>query len=445
MKYFWFFIYNVFFLPSFWIYVHAASIFNPKIKRGLVKRRTWFAHLKNDTRHLDAGKKNILIQCSSLGEFHEAKPVIEELDRGGDYNFIISFFSTSGYDNFEQSSESLGLRNSRIVKTLLPFDSLSNIEKFLSLAKPSVTIFIKYDLWFNLLWKLSKRGIRGVIINAKYRRNDVKWKIFLRSFFVTMYNFLNVVVTANRYSERVFKRVLSGTVDVKDYGDTKLDYIMEAADRRNGDYVLKASLLQDKVVFVAGSTWKEDEGLLVPVLEKISSISSRFLSVIAPHEPNTENIVWLEERISEFPGLCSIRYSGLNHYGGQNIIIIDNIGLLFSLYRHADIAYVGGGFGNGLHNVLEPASCNIPVLFGNERLSEDARLLLHRGSGISIGNADELYNALFELVNKKKKRNEMGRRSGAIFENRPHASRKIAELISNVTRNSRVSGNLVGL
>lgn len=430
MKYFWFFIYNVFFLPLFWLYVHAASIFNPKIKRGLLKRRAWFAHLKNDALLLDTGKKNILIQCSSLGEFHEAKPVIEELDRGGAYNFIISFFSTSGYDNFEQSAESLGLKNSRIVKTLLPFDSLTNIERFLNLAKPSVAIFIKYDLWFNLLWKLNKRGIRGVVINAKFRRNDVKWKIFLRSFFVTMYNFLNVVVTANRYSERVFKKVLSGTVDVKDYGDTKLDYIMEAADRRNGEYVLKARLVQDKVVLVAGSTWKEDEYLLVPVLEKISSISSRFLSIIAPHEPNKQNIVWLEERINDFPRLRSIRFSGLNRYSGQNIIIIDNIGLLFSLYRYADIAYVGGGFGNGLHNVLEPASCSIPVLFGNERLSEDARSLLYRGSGISIGNADDLYNVLSELVNKKEKRNEIGRKSGAIFENRPHASRKIAELIA---------------
>jgi len=430
MKYFWFFIYNIFFLPSFWIYVHIAGIFNSKIRRGLLKRKSWLNSLKNDVSTLDPKENNILIQCSSLGEFHEAEPVIEELDRTGCYNFIISFFSTSGYDNFEQSSQSLGLKNSRMIKTLLPFDSIRNIRRFLNLVNPSVTIFVKYDLWYNFLWELHRRGARLLVINAKYRRNDVKWRGLFRSFFVTMYDFLTVVVTANRYSQKVFRRMLTGPVNVVDYGDTKLDYIMQAAYRRNGESVLRESLTQGKVVLVAGSTWKEDEELLVPVLEKIASVSSHFLSVIAPHEPSNENLTRLEEKIKPFPGLRSIRFSALERYDGENVIILDSVGLLFGIYRNADIAYVGGGFGSGLHNVLEPASWNIPVLFGKHQLTEDAKILMDRGSGISIGNAEELYDTLFELLTMKEKRIELGLKSGVIFKNRRQSSRKIAELIT---------------
>ncbi len=436
MKYFWFLIYNLFFLPLFWLYIHISAIFSEKIRTGLNSRKHLFKELNSDLGQLDSNRKNILIQCSSLGEFHEAKPVITQLDKSGSYNFIISFFSPSGYDNFDPHGNDLPIK-SKVIKTFLPLDSYRNVARFMRIINPDRVLLIKYDLWYNMLYYLKRHRIYSVLINAKYRKDDKKWSIVSRSFYRTMYNCLRALITADSNAEKFYKAFLSDETTVMNYGDTKIEYITGAAENDKSKTNIDRQILWNRSVFLAGSTLKEDDDLILPVIDKICEKHSgnglALLNIIAPHEPSEVNLRIIEKKIeSGYPSIRSIRYSRLQNLTNENVILIDRIGLLFSLYRYADVAYVGGGLRTGMHNVLEPASYGIPVIFGNVRISDDAAELLRRGSGKAIGNIDELYETLLELLKEKDKGKSVGLKSNGVFRNKTEASKKIAELLTEI-------------
>lgn len=432
MKHFWFVFYNIFFLPLFWILIHLSSVFNSKIRIALRKRKFLFNNLQSELRKLNPNKKNILLQCSSLGEFHQAKPVIAELDKADSYNFIISFFSPSGYDNFDADKD-LKISGA-IIKTFLPFDWYLNVKRFIHLINPSAVLFIKYDLWYNFLYYLNRQKIYSTLINAKFRKSNIKWKFIIRSFYKAMLNFFNAVITADIKSEEEYRKILSRDTIVINYGDTKIEYISRTAGNQNRKAVIDEAILKNKTIFIAGSTWEEDDDLILPVIDKIYSKYAEnglsLLTIIAPHEPDKNNLDRFERRINEYKNIRAIRFSELNNYNNQNLILVDSIGLLFSLYKYSALAYVGGGLRTGLHNVLEPASYGIPVLFGNIKISADAEQLLNKGSGIAVGNAEELHKWLIELLKEKDKRKELGLRSISVFEKMPEASKKIAELVN---------------
>jgi 3-deoxy-D-manno-octulosonic-acid transferase len=439
MKYFWLFIYNIFFLPSFWISIHISAIFNPKIRKALRRRHFLFKTLESDIKTLDPHKKNIVLQCSSLGEFHEAKPVISELDKSDSYNFIVSFFSPSGYDNFNPEIKQELTNNSKIIKTLLPFDWYWNMSRFIALLNPSAVLLIKYDLWYNFLYCLNEKKVYKALINAKYKVNDIKWKFIIRSFYKGMFNFLNVIITSDADSEKAFKRILRIDTQIMNYGDTKIEYVSKAVNIERDREIIDAGIFKDKIIFVAGSTWEEDEDVILPVVNEISSKYGEperpgsLVTVIAPHEPDEFHLEEIETKInSTFKNIRAIRFSHLRDYWNQNVIVIDSIGLLFSLYKYAAIAYVGGGFRTGMHNVLEPASYRIPVMFGDIKISEDAERLLRTGSGIAVKDSSDLSKRLEELLNEKDKRKELGSRSINVFENGSEPSKKIAELITEI-------------
>jgi 3-deoxy-D-manno-octulosonic-acid transferase len=188
-------------------------------------------------------------------------------------------------------------------------------------------------------------------------------------------------------------------------------------------------------VFVVGSSWDKDEDVIFPVLEKITtnglSKEHPVVTIIAPHEPTEDNLEHIEyDLYTKYPGLKSIRYSDLNRYKGENLIIIDCIGILMGLYKYAHIAYVGGGFKTGMHKVLEPAGYGIPVLFGNEKLSEDAEHLIKKGGGIPIEDSKDLYKNLLNLFTKNEIRSQIGSKSLSVFDINNQASKKIAEVIN---------------
>lgn len=374
----------------------------------------------------------MLIHCSSLGEFEQAKPIIEELDRTKAYNFVVSFFSPSGYNH---SVLDAGLQ-SEIVKTYLPLDWYGRIKKFIEIINPDTVVFIKYDLWFNLLYTLNKKNILMVLANASYDERSFKWRFFLSKWYrKTIYGFFNFIATTEADDLNNFKKLLPQDVIIEMFGDTKFERVNKAKELAKSKTPINGDILTDKYVFVVGSSWDEDDEILFPVINKICSssngISSSFITIIAPHEPTPDNIEHIEKEIKEnYPHIKSIRYSLLNEYNKENVIIIDCVGLLSTLYKYADIAYVGGGLQTGLHNVLEPAAYGIPVIFGNEKISEDAELLIKTGGGIPVNNHRILYKNLVSLLQEKSIRTKIGAKSFSVFEKKNDTSRKLASFLN---------------
>jgi 3-deoxy-D-manno-octulosonic-acid transferase len=198
--------------------------------------------------------------------------------------------------------------------------------------------------------------------------------------------------------------------------------------------LINGDILKNKYVFVIGSSWDKDTELLFPVLDRFGSLdngtSLPLISIIAPHEPTEDNLQEIEDAIrSDFPHLKCIRYSSLKDFKDENIILVDCIGILMTLYKYADIAYVGGGLHTGLHNVLEPAGYGIPVLFGGWKLSDDAELLIEKGGGVAVNDRKSLYKTMFQLLKQESERIKVGSNSYSVFEKKSEASRKIANLI----------------
>jgi 3-deoxy-D-manno-octulosonic-acid transferase len=435
MKKLWFITYNILFLPFFWLVTRVISLFNAKVRASFRERKGLFAKLEQKLKSFDPDKKIIIIHCSSLGEFEQAKPIIEQLDRTNRYNFVLSFFSPSGYNHSKLDT----VLSSKMIKTYIPFDSYDREEKFIDIIKPDAVIFIKYDIWFNFLYCLEKKNVLRILANAAYDRKFFKWRFFItRSYFKTVYNFFSVIASSNRYNLNQFKRILSPSVRIEMFGDTKFERVKKAMENAKTKSLIESSILLNKYVLVVGSSWTEDENVLFPVIDRLESPAHKngisLLIILAPHEPNENHLEDIERNISfNFPNLKSIRYSNLNNYKNENFILVDCIGLLITLYKYADIAYVGGAWHLGLHNVLEPAGYGIPVLFGNGRISEDAGILVKKGGGISVQDERSLYSNLMMLLKEKDVRNEMGHKSYSLFDNKKQTSIMIAELVNTLT------------
>ncbi|MCX7878262.1 MAG: hypothetical protein N2510_06425 [Ignavibacteria bacterium] len=439
MKHIWNLVYNFLFLPLFKAGILLLSLFNFKIKSSLKGRRDLFRNLKAKINELDLSKKNILIHCASLGEFEQAKPLIEELDKYQKYNFVVSFFSSSGY-NHAKLDFSI---TSQIIKTYLPFDKKSNVINFLDIVNPSAVIFIKYDIWLNLIKEIYKRNIFSIVINSSYEDRKFSWRFYPSLMFKKLiYSYLNIIGVISEDDRRKFIKLTGSPEKVIILGNTKYERINKATERIKASELIPTEILKNKTVFVVGSSWNKDEEIIFPVLDKISTngISEKhpLLTILVPHEPSEDNLESIEYDLRvKYPNLRSIRYSELSRYRNENIIIVDCVGILMGLYKYADMAYVGGGLNNGLHNVLEAAVYSLPVFFGNEKISEDAVRLVQNGGGISVSDTKMLYKNLTTLIRDPVRRKNTGGKSFSIFKDKTNVSNRIAEII-----NQRISGNV---
>jgi len=432
MVHFWSKVYNIIFLPLYYLSARILSLFNQKIKQSINARSGLFKYLESKLKAIDNNKNNILIHCASLGEFEQAKPIIDQLDKTRNYNFIVSFYSPSGF-NHSRLDTAL---NSKIIKTYLPFDTKTNVERFVDMVNPSVAIFIKYDLWFNLVRYLKEKNIFSIVVNKNYEAKKLKWRFPLtRSYKKTVLKMLDLIAVTDDDDKKAFETILERKEGIEVFGDTKYERIAKAKEAQSGNELLTNELVEGKNVFVVGSSWDKDEEIILPVVEKISSngLSDEIalITIIAPHEPTEEVLENIEYEIrTNYPLLKSIRYSEISKYTDENVILIDCIGILMGLYKYAKVAYVGGAFQNGMHNVLEPAGYGIPVLFGNDKISEEGMHLLQTGGGIAVNETKDLYRNLVTLLKKPDVRMIIGKNSLSVFDSKNEASKRISELIT---------------
>jgi 3-deoxy-D-manno-octulosonic-acid transferase len=353
----------------------------------LVKvRKTLFQELKEHYETFDRSRMNIHFHVASFGELEQAKPIITRLKQQiPGVHIHLTFFSSSGYDNAYYKYKDADLI------TYLPLDIRQYSRRFLNYVQPDLVVFIRYDVWHNFAKELQERDIAALLICATFNRKK-RLNNFTAELYKKTYTSLRAIL-AIRESDR--EALLSlGIENVEVAGDTRFDQVMirkTAAESKPPilpDRIWNRQVLEHRLIIVAGSTWEKDEALLAQL-----DRSKNFLLIIVPHKTDKKHISSLQK---QFPD--AVLYSEIESFNSQDTIIVDSIGKLFELYRYADIAYVGGGFGAGVHNTLEPAGWGVPVVCGPkiERSLEISEMAAAGGATV-ISTAEEL-NAEFDKL-----------------------------------------------
>lgn len=421
----WFLVYNIFFLPLIWVGFRILSLFNPKVREGFRGRKKIFTDI--DGWDLDNSKSKIIFHSSSLGEYQQAIPIITELQKKN-FQIITTFFSPSGYKN----SKTL---LSEIKKTYIPFDSYPNVKKFFDIIKPDMVILMRYDLWFNFLYYAQKTGVKIIIANARYDENDVFWKVpFVKSIKKAMYGMVDKMFVIDESDYINYQKLMDGyKTQVIKAGDSKFERVFEASKLIKREEVINPKIIEGKRVFVIGSSWKDDEEIILPVLNKVLEYNKDVFTFLVPHEPKETKIEAIENNLAtDYTNLKSIRLSNIENYSDENFVIVDSIGKLMSLYSVAYIAYVGGGLRTGLHNVLEPAIFNVPVFFSNDvKNSDEDEILVETGSGILVNNRNQFYKELRRILSNEDYYRESSDGCKYVFDKTLGTTKKIIENIIN--------------
>lgn len=379
----WYTLYNYIVLPLLYIGLYLLGLFNYKVKRGIKARRTLFEDLNTNLKKIDRTKKIIWFHSSSMGEFEQAKPIIEKLKKEKEVNIIVTFFSPSGYEN------SLKYPYTDVI-SYLPFDTPPLTKKFVETVKPDVVVFMRYDIWPNIILQLHKNKIPSFIVDATMRGNSKRKLPLVKSFHKKLYSGFSKILAVSEEDVKNFKSFGLNHEKVKAVGDTRFDRVYQKSLQAKERKLLPDGFFRGKKVFVFGSSWESDEEVIFPALMKLLKYDKDTIVIIVPHEPTILHLEKIEHTfINSF---STIRFSYLNNYKNERVIIVDSIGILLTLYFYADVAYVGGSFKQGIHNVLEPAVYGIPVLFGPKyHNSQEAELLVKLGGSFVVTNKRETF------------------------------------------------------
>ena len=368
-----------------------ASLFNEKAKQWMTGRKDQWEKININ---LAKQENAVWFHCSSLGEFEQGRPVIEEYKKHNPKAFIVlTFFSPSGYEirkNYENADLIL----------YLPLDIKKNVNKFLDLIKPKIVVFVKNEFWYNYLHQLWLRNIPLFLISANFREDNWFFKSYGRSF-RKMLGFFSYIFVQNEQSLKILNRHSIENVTIA--GDTRVDRVYQISKEVKENSVIE-KFKNQKILIVAGSSWKQDEELLI---KYINESGNNLKWIIAPHEIKKENILRIQKSITR----PSVKYSTYKEKQDSNaeVLVIDNIGMLSSLYKYGDIAYIGGGFGKGIHNILEPATFGIPVIFGpNYKKFREACELRKQGGAMPVNDFSDLEKIFNELIYNDEVRQKAG-------------------------------------
>lgn len=423
MKKFWQIIYNVFVVPLLYLSLMFISLFKKKIRTGISGRRRIFEELILSRLSLDLSKKIIWFHSSSLGEFEQAKPIIEKLKKNTNVNIVVSFFSPSGYENSKKYPFA-------DVITYLPFDSRWRAKRFIEIISPNMAVFMRYDIWPNHIWTLKKKRIPSLLVDATMKKNSPRKLPLIRSFHKYLYEDFSKILTVSEEDSEGFKSFKCKNVQIKVVGDTRFDRVYSRSLASKSSKIISEKILKNKKVLVAGSTWQQDEDVIIPAFIKLLKFDENALMIIAPHEPT---LLHLEKLEHEFIATAtSIRLSHIINYTNQKVIIVDSIGILSIIYNYASAAFIGGSFKSNVHNVLEAAVYGVPVLFGPKiDNSQEAQKLVDAGGGIIVKDKKDFYRKLRKLFSDEKFLKDCGKKSyNFVHKNIGATDRIINELFS---------------
>ena len=369
--------------------------------------------------------KTIWFHCASLGEYEQGVPIMEKTkELFPDHKLIVTFFSPSGFEVKKNTT----LAN---IVLYLPIDTMSNAKKFIELAHPSLALFIKYEFWPNYLIQLKEKNIHTFLVSGLFRKEQIFFKphgVFMRKVLNSFDHFFVQDGTSKELLNNI--NIKEATVS----GDTRFDRVSNQLLQDN-TLAFISEFKQNNLCIVCGSTWPEDEAVLIDYINKAPD---HVKFIIAPHEIKTSKIESFRKNIEKKSSLFSTKKS--TNISQYNVLIIDTVGLLTKIYSHADIAYIGGGMGDtGLHNILEPATFGVPIVIGNrfEKFPEAKELRELKGL-FSISNATECSKTLEKLVTDKNTRIKSGKIAKKFIENNKGATKIIMNYIKQLKGKSLI-------
>lgn len=413
-------IYNIVIYFVLWG-IAIASLFNEKVRKMWRGEREAFKILKQK---VDPNAKYIWFHAASLGEFEQGRPLMERIRRDyPQYKILLTFYSPSGYEvrkNYEGAD----------IICYMPVDTRLNAIRFLRLVRPVMAFFIKYEFWSNFLHILKHRNIPTYSVSSIFREDQVFFKWYGRNYAGVLKCFTRFFVQ-NEESKRLLEGIGITAVDV--VGDTRFDRVLqikEAAKQlpiceafRTGVASSQSADVphHDFKVFVAGSSWPPDEYIFIPFFNEHKD----WRLLIAPHVIAEEHLKLI---LSLIKGKKVVRYTQTTpeEAAEADVLIIDCFGLLSSMYNYGDVAYIGGGFGVGIHNTLEAAVWNMPVIFGpNNKKFQEAQGLLKSGGGFEINTYEDFSGLMSSLMNDETFLKQAGDKAGAFVAHLAGATDKV--------------------
>ncbi|MBA4277765.1 glycosyltransferase N-terminal domain-containing protein [Flavobacterium sp.] len=368
------------------------ALFSPKIKLFIDGRKPVFEILQTK---INPNDKTIWFHAASLGEYEQGLPVIEKIkEKFPNHKIVITFFSPSGYEVRKNNAVA-------DVTIYLPLDTRKNAKDFLSLVHPEMVFFIKYEYWPNYLNELRKLETPTYLISGIFRKNQLFFK-WHGGFYRKALETFTYFFVQNESSKKLLLEL--GKTNVAVSGDTRFDRVATILEKDNSlDFI--ETFKNDTLTIVVGSSWPKDENLLV---EYINQTSGKVKFIIAPHNIKSEQIQELKNSITKKTVLFSEKST--KNLADFDVFLIDTIGILTKIYSYADIAYVGGGFGNpGVHNILEPATFGVPIVIGpNFSHFAEATALVNMEGCISISDKKGLFDAFSNLIANDDIRHEKG-------------------------------------
>ena len=373
------------------ITIRIASLFNAKAKLWVKGRNAIFQNLAKAT---NEDQNIVWFHCASLGEFEQGKPIIEGYKiKNPHHKILLTFFSASGYEirkNYYGADWVF----------YLPFDTIRNAKQFINIVNPIKAIFIKYEFWFNYMAELNKKKIPFYSVSSIFRKEQ---SFFKYNWFTKQLNNITHFFVQDQNSKELLKNI--GFPNCTVVGDTRFDSVI--TNTKNSISIpLIEEFSKKKTTIICGSTWPKDEVLLIKYIKD----NPNYNYIIAPHE-----IQHISELKNQTNAILFSKASNTN-IGNSNVLIIDSIGILSNIYQYGNLAYIGGGFGVGIHNILEAVAFGLPVLFGpNYQKFNEATELINKKGAVSISNYKELTSAFdfFTTFDKKIAINYIEENSGA--------------------------------
>lgn len=374
------------------LFLKLTPLFSKKMALLIAGRKRVFKTLSNE---LDGTKKTVWFHCASLGEFEQGLPIMKEVrKRFPEYKLLLTFFSPSGYEVKKNDPVA-------DVVTYLPSDTIAHSRRFLDLVKPQLAVFVKYEFWPNYLFELQHRNIKTILVSGLFRKDQPFFSPY-GGFMRKALGCFDHLFVQGEPSVELLKSIEVKNVTVS--GDTRFDRVSQQIEQSNEIPGIDP-LIGDRLCIVCGSTWPEDDKILLPYINRQDD---GLLFILVPHVVEAAKIMQLKEQLighvalySEFEKQPDIK---------ANVLIVDRIGLLSRLYSYADLAYVGGGMGkSGLHNILEPATFGVPLVIGKHYQKFPEAIRLESLAGLfSISDQAELAEVFDKLLNDKELRRETG-------------------------------------
>jgi 3-deoxy-D-manno-octulosonic-acid transferase len=396
-------------IRAYYLLVLLFSIFNQKAKFWISGRKKWREKYK-----VKPTTSKVWFHFASLGEFEQGKPLLQYFKNNYPAKeIIITFYSPSGYEV---------RKNTNLADYILylPLDTPKNAKEFLDIFKPEIAFFNKYEYWYHFFKETRNQQIPLYITSAIFREKQIFFK-FYGKFFREILSYVTRFYVQDQNSAQLLKSIGFNNYTIT--GDTRFDSVSQIAKNKK-DFPEILKFKQENNLFIGGSTWPEDEELIAKF---IKSYPSNWKFIFAPHEISENKLAALEGLLNQ----KSIRYSKIDDHtdiAALKILIIDNIGLLSSLYAYADIAFIGGGFGSGIHNTLEAAAWGLPVIFGpNYQKFDEAKSLIEKKAGFGISNFEELEQVLTNLIKDSGFRKTTGQLAKDFVEQNIGATQKIMQ------------------